>query len=87
LVARVGATLGKTGSCHGTPTFSKFSKSDLAFLTARDTIHIVPPFDDFGDWATPKEPRRNIFFPLTSFNIHDPTLKKKRALPAHILRR
>jgi hypothetical protein len=32
------------------------------------TITNVPPYDDFGDWATPKKPTAELFFSYEILN-------------------
>jgi hypothetical protein len=46
-----------------------FSEIRCFLLANRKTQAIftnVPPFDDFGDWATPKKPAAELFYTLSS---------------------
>src|SRR5690242_17517174 len=58
---------GKAGRQNLT-TFSVFFKIPLAIDFAGVTISSVPPYDDFGDWATPKEPTAELFLRPTSLS-------------------
>jgi hypothetical protein len=46
-------------------TSSIFYEIPLENQNEGDTITPVPPYDDFGDWATPKEPAAELFFYLS----------------------
>jgi hypothetical protein len=48
--------------------FKLFFKIALETRRATFTITKVPPYDDFGDWATPKEPAAELF--LRFFSKH-----------------
>jgi hypothetical protein len=41
--------------------FSIFFETPLASWGRGGNITLVPPYDDFGDWATPKEPAAELF--------------------------
>jgi hypothetical protein len=46
---------------RGSNFFAKFWKIPLATRQIEVMITNVPPYDDFGDWATPKEPAAELF--------------------------
>ena len=50
--------------------FLDFFETPLASRGRQGTITIVPPYDDFGDWATPKEPAAELFFPFSIPSNH-----------------
>lgn len=41
---------------------SDFLQNPLATRKGRGTMTYVPPYDDFGDWATPKKPAAELFY-------------------------
>ena len=53
-----------------------FFETPLATRGADVTIIIVPPYDAFGDWATPKEPAAELFLrsPIQTSSSADPPL-------------
>src|SRR5438105_10833383 len=54
----------------------------LAMSLKTCIVSLVPPYDSFGDWATPRQPAAELFYPFTSAVSADfpPFLSESKAI-------